>query len=184
MRKIEIIKATEGESGVIENACYRLRLIPYKGLSRGFGEFMEKTWHLVELCEWVMWQPADIEMDYNDLLNACKIAPGDFWALALSRDSYHSHKWTVRSAHGWRSVPFVDLSPVYRYDFAVRMSPYFGLSKSGWGLDILFAHHAGAWVCDDYEMRHIKPVTSQNWNIEGKSPMRELADIQTLIKTL
>jgi hypothetical protein len=181
VRKIEIIQATEGEQGEVVTAEYRIRLIPYAGLSRGFGEFMEKTWHLVEPCEWVMWQPADIEINYDELLEACNTAPGDFWALSLTKNSPHSHEWTVNNGKGWRSVPIVDLSPVYRYDFAVRMAPNFALSKSGWGLDILFAHHAGAWVCDDYQMKHTKPLNSQNWLIDGKSPMDELQYIKSIL---
>jgi hypothetical protein len=177
VRKIEIIKATQGGRGEMTTPEFRLRMIPYSGFSRGFGEFMDKTKDMVEPCEWVMWQPHDIEMDYADLLKACETAPGDFWALALTPDSYHSHGFTLRQGKGWREVPIVDLSPVFRYEFAVSMMPTFGLSKSGWGLDHLFAKHAGAWVCDDYTMAHTKPVSSHEWLIDGKSPMDELRHI-------
>jgi len=184
VRKIEVIQATEGMSGEVVNEEFRLRLIPYQGLSRGFGEFMEKTWHLVEECEWVMWQPADIEMDYADLLKACESAPSEFWSLSLSRESPVSHGWTHRMGSGWREVALVDLAPVYSFALAVEASRHFQESKSGWGLDLIFAEmnrkRTGfrAHVCDDFEMRHTKELESQGWVIEGRSPMQELEAIK------
>lgn len=184
MRKIEIIRATEGEAKRIETQRYRITEVPYKGLSRGFGEFMDLTYPLVEPCEWVCWLPADIEVDVEDLIEASKTAPSEFWALSLSGDSFVSHGWTRRIGSGWREVPFVDLAPVYSFSFVVRANSLFHESKSGWGLDLLFADlnkkRTGftAHVCDDFQMRHTKKLESQTWVIDGKSPMDELAYIK------
>ena len=184
---IHVIQAVTSHKGYFEAPGIRYDAVPYPGFSRGFGEFMEKTWHMVRPCDWVMWQPHDIEMDYADLIKACAVSESHFWALSLTPDSYHSHKWTVNKGKGWREVPFVDLSPVYSYEFALAMSEHFGRSKSGWGLDVLFANHhkrlygSTAHICDDYMQRHTKPLDSQNWRIDGLSPMDELQRIKNTL---
>ena len=184
MRKIEIIRASEGQSMVLQTDEIRIREIPYKGFSRGFGEFMEKTVDDIEPCQWVCWLPADIEVDIADIIKASKSAPSEFWALALSADSPVSHDWTRVAGAGWREVPLVDLAPVYSYSFVLKAKEHFGESKSGWGLDLIFSDlnkkRTGytAHVCDDYQMRHTKKLESQNWLIDGLTPMQEMARIK------
>ena len=185
MRKIEVIRASERDRMELWTDEIRIREIPYKGFSRGFGEFMAKTVDDIEPCQWVCWLPADIKVDIKDIIEASKTAPSEFWALSLSKDSFVSHAWTRVAGAGWREVPFVDLAPVYSYSFVLRAKEYFGESKSGWGLDLIFAdlnrkrNGFTAHVCDDYQMKHTKKLESQNWVIDGKTPMDELQQIKT-----
>jgi len=193
--KIEVIRAVDAQAEwngsdlwVKENrdpdGRFRILSIPFRGFSRGFGEFMEKSWALAEPAEWICWMPADIECNMEDMLKACESAPSEFWALSLSADSPVSHHHTRRMGSGWREVPLVDLAPVYSWAMAVEASRHFHESKSGWGLDLIFAEmnrkrtgHC-AHVCDDYEMRHTKELESQGWVIEGLSPMQEMEQIK------
>lgn len=163
----------------------RLTQIAYRGLSRGFGEFMHLTAGMVDAAaSWVCYLPEDIEMPYHELPRACSTCPGDWFALALTPDSHTSHGWMKSNHAGWKEVPFVDLAPVYRRPFHDWMRPHFAESKSGWGLDVLFGdrhrqvHGVGAWLYGDARQRHGKKLESQNWVIDGLTPMDELQRIR------
>ena len=174
---IQVIKANEhGDSNVFEVCGVHVYHSPYIGITRGYGEFMDH-YKPEPSAEWVVYQPHDVALNYFDLRRAIDNSPGKFFQLSLSNDSYGSHQFLFRHGRlGWHRVPFVEIMvPVFKRDFYDVVAPYMKESKSGWGLDYLWAHLYGEqpWLCCDYEMRHKNPITSHKWRIDGKTPMDE-----------
>jgi hypothetical protein len=174
---IQVIKANEhGDPNVFEVCGIHVYHSPYIGITRGYGEFMDH-YKPEPSAEWVVYQPHDVALNYFDLRRAIDNSPGKFFQLSLSDDSYGSHEFLFkRKRQGWHRVPFVEIMvPVFKRDFYDVVAPYMKESKSGWGLDYLWAHLYGEqpWLCCDYEMRHKNPITSHKWLIDGKTPMDE-----------
>ena len=157
--------------------------VPFRGLSRGMGEFMELTLPMTS-GDWTCWMQADMEFDPLHIIEASRTAPSLYWALALTEDSPLSHAWTRKIDAGWREVPFVDLGIVCHRRVLDIAGRHFMESRSAWGLDLILADvnraltgHT-AHVCDDYTARHTKPVESQHWLIDGRTPWEEMQHIR------
>jgi len=180
---IQVIKATQSKvASITDYPCgVTVFEMPYLGITRGYGEFMD-LYKADPDALWLMYQPHDVVLDYNDLAMAIDSSPGNHFQLALSDDSYGSHDFLFRNKRsGWHRIPFVEvMAPVFRIDFYETIAPYMKESKSSWGLDHLWAKIYGEspWLCCDYEMRHIQPVSSFNWEIDGKTPMQEMEYIK------
>jgi hypothetical protein len=180
---LAVIKA--GESHSVERIG-QVTLItqPYKGITRAYGEFMEHYPHAP--AKWVSYQPHDVIVDYGKLLEACKASPVAMFQPALTDDSYGSHDWTYqRSRTGWHDVPFVEaMMPVFRWEFYLAIARHMGESKSGWGLDLLWAdihrkiYGASPMICCDVAMAHTEPVRSQHFVIDGRTSSEEMHAIK------
>jgi hypothetical protein len=176
---LTVIKA--GEEHSVEQ-CGEVSVItqPYKGITRGWGEFMALYTH--DKSEWVSYQPHDVIVNYGQILSAISQSPVAMFQLALSKDSYGSHGFTyAKGRTGWHDVPFVEaMMPVFRWDFYKIVAPVMGESKSGWGLDHLWAdlhrktYGVSPMICCNYVMKHTEPVRSQHFVIDGKTSMHEM----------
>jgi hypothetical protein len=153
---------------------------PYKGITRGFGEFMEHYPHTKD--KWVSYQPHDVIVDYAKLLEAVKASPVAMFQPALTDDSYGSWKFTYqRGRTGWHQIPFVEaMMPVWSWEFYLAIARYMGESKSGWGLDFIWArahwdvYDRPPMICCDVTMKHTQPVQSQHFVIDGRSSHDEM----------
>jgi hypothetical protein len=188
MKTLQIIHSIEESVGSVEEGQdYRVDHIPYRGFSRGLGEFMELTIPLVSGdFEWIMIQPADNYLDYSDAVRACKESKFHHFGIGLSADSYASHGHVYRGSQlsGWREIPFFDHGMFYSKEFYKIISPCFKDSKSFWGLESLAAKlHKEKYgtTCGLYcgaEMKHTKPIQSMNWFIDGKTPSDDAAFVR------
>ena len=184
MKILQILHSVEDDKmHVEENGTYRVHHIPYRGFSRGLGEFMELTRPLVEgEFPWIMIQPADNEIDYDEAVKACQESPYHYFGFGLTDDSYASFAHVYRGAQleGWREVPFYDHGMFFSYEFYQVIAPHFWESKSHWGLDYLTAFlHRNLYgtTCGLYcgaTMRHTQPICSNTFIIDGKRPDQEL----------
>lgn len=180
---LTIIKA--GDSHSVERMG-EVTLItqPYKGITRAYGEFMEYYPHSQD--KWVSYQPHDVVVDYGLLLEACKASPVALFQPALTDDSYGSWRFTYqRGRAGWHQIPFVEaMMPVFRWEFYLAIARYMPESKSGWGLDFIWArahweiYERPPMVCCDVTMKHTEPVQSQNYVIDGRSSEEEMHAIK------
>lgn len=188
MKTLQVIYSTENDKpSTVETDTYRVNYVPYHGFSRGLGEFMELTIPIVKGdYPWVMIQPADNELDYDEAVNACQESPYHHFGFALSDDSPASHAHVYRNGQmeGWREIPHFDHAMFFSWEFYQIVSPYFHESKSFWGLDFLAAKlHKERYgtACGLYcsaTMRHTKPIESASWVIDGKTPWEELDAIR------
>lgn len=184
MKTLHVIQAYH-KNEEIETEDYRVTRIAYKGFSRGYGEFMELTSHLAE-GKWIAFQPHDVGLSYEELLNACKNAPTNLFQIAVADESDTVWKFLKKNNKtGWHEVDFVEvMTPVFKKEFFDICKPTFSESKSSYGLDFLWArmhiNHYGKKpsVCYDYTMTHPGPVTSGKWLIDGKKPSQELKAIK------
>lgn len=180
---IQVIKATKSPTASItEHPCGVVVFeSPYIGITRGYGEFMD-LYKADADALWVMYQPHDVTLNYEELAKAIQDCPGTHFQLSLSDQSCGSHEFLFRRGRiGWYRVPFVEvMAPVFRADFYDTIVPYMKESKSSWGLDYLWAKIYGEWpwLCCNYEMHHTEPITSQGWVIDGKTPMDEMHEIR------
>ena len=187
MKTLQVFHSVDGElSEILDTPTYAAHRIPYKGFSRGLGEFMEKCAPMADLSiPWIMFQCDDEEIDYNKAVEACLESPYHYWGFGLSDDSYADHPCTRRGSQrtGWRTIKYYDHGMFYSSDFFPVISPFFKESKSFWGLELLSAKlHKARYgtTCGLYcgaEMRHTRPVRSRDMMIDGKSPMQELQEI-------
>jgi len=188
MKTLQVIHSIEaGDTSPIVTPTYRVDRVAYPGFSRGLGEFMEKTIPLVRgEYPWIMIQPADNEIDYDEAVKACRGAPYHHFGFALSDDSpaSHAHVYRHGQTEGWREAPFYDHGMFFSWEFYQVISPYFHESKSFWGLELLAAkfhkEHYGT-TCGLYcgaTMRHTKAIQSDGWRIDGKSSRDELDAIR------
>lgn len=173
---LSVIQAHDAHS-ITHGRGYTLTRQPYRGITRGYGEFMARYGH--DHAEWVAYQPHDVTVDYEQLCQAITECPGEHFQLALSHDSYYSHHWTLQQGSGWREVPFVEaMLPVFRWDFYCMVRPYLSQSKSGWGLDLLWSSFGVPYLCDTWTMTHHQPVTSMHMEIDGVPAPEEMRRIQ------
>jgi hypothetical protein len=188
MKTLQVIYSTESDQpSTVETATYRVDHVPYRGFSRGLGEFAELTIPLVKGdYPWILIQPADNELNYDEAVAACLASPYHHFGFSLSDDSHASHPHVFRGGQpdGWREVPFYDHAMFYSLEFYRMFSPHFRESKSFWGLDLLacfFHRNLYGKPCAVYcgaELRHTKPIESNAWCIDGKSPDQEMAMIR------
>jgi hypothetical protein len=184
---IQVIKATQSSQSFVTEHCEGAIVVyemPYIGIARGYGEFMD-LYKANSKAQWVMYQPHDVVLNYNDLLQAIKESPGAHFQLALSNQSHCSHRWLSRDNRtGWIPTRFVEeMAPIFRKDFYDIIEPFMKESKSSWGLGHLWAYlykkhfKEDPWLCCDYEMHHTEEVSSTKWIIDGKTPVEELSRI-------
>ena len=176
---IQVIKATKNPvASIVEHSCGVVVFeMPYLGVTRGYGEFMD-LYKADPDALWVAYQPHDVVLNYDELAKAIDDCPGRHFQLSLSDQSFGSHDFLFRKGRtGWHRIPFVEvMTPVFQADFYDTIAPYMKESKSSWGLDHLWAKIYGEypWLCCDYEMHHTEPITSPGWVIDGKTPMEEM----------
>ena len=188
MKTLQILHSiAAGDAHVEETDTYRVHHIPYVGFSRGLGEFMHLTRPLVTgEFPWIMIQPHDNELNYDEAVKACSESPYHYFGIALSDDSYasFSHVFRNNQYEGWREIPFYDHGMFFSYEFYKVISPHFHESKSHWGMDLLTAHfHRNLYgsTCGLYcgaTMRHTDPIRSNTFVIDGVTPDKEMAAIR------
>lgn len=112
----------------------------------------------------------DLVMDFEELsrfMDVMREDGIDLAQLSLTRDSSHSFPMTVNDGgYGYRLTNFVEvMAPIFSNYAIRRLYGTFGMNKSSWGLDYLWAK----WlveegrkiaICDEYQMRHMRPVAS------------------------
>ncbi len=104
---------------------------------------------------------------------------------ALTEGSYISHHITRRRKRSLlRYTNFVEImAPIMRHDVFARLSEYFTLNKSGWGLDWLWASRVereglgGIAIIDSCAVTHTRPInpTGGFYAAMNIDPYREYA---------
>ncbi|MGA1776982.1 MAG: hypothetical protein ACO39G_07865 [Flavobacteriaceae bacterium] len=188
MKKLHVIQAYE-HNEEFETDDYKVTRVAYKGFSRGYGEFMELTSHLAD-GEWISFQPHDVTLSYEELASCCDTSPVYLFQLSVSNHTNTVWQWLKQGdKRGWHEVNFVEImTPVFRKEFFDYCKPTFAESKSGYGLDFLWAklhrdkYGKPPYACYDYTMDHPGHVTSNRWVIDGKGPFDELRELKAKYK--
>jgi hypothetical protein len=174
-----IITAVDGKPERPKIDGVRFIDIPYRGFSRGMGEFMEravkKYAKTIAKYDYIAFMGDDVEYEPLYLASVSEAIAEHWWQPVHASGSHHTYAAMKRAGR----LPFVELNCVYSRDFLTHCAPYFTESKSGWGLDVLMGKlHVERYgteplVCDAMTMRHVKPVTG-GWEIDGVSSGEEL----------
>jgi hypothetical protein len=163
--------------------------ISYQGFSKGMGEFMLKTLEhplyrqQISQHKWIAFMGDDLEYDPKELLHASTHIKEPWWQPGHRPGSHHTFP-RMASRYAPIKLPFIELNSVYSQEFLLKLQPYMHLSKSGWGVDVLFGKLQSDWypqtpqplVTNLVSMKHLKPVTG-GWSIDGVSSGDEMNHI-------
>lgn len=107
----------------------------------------------------------------------------NLWQAALTHDSYHSHAHTLQRADSFvRRVGMVEIMmPVFSRRALKICWPTLGECKSGYGLDYVWPKllaNQGLAVVDAIAAKHTRPIQSEDWISDGKTPFQEWSELE------